>query len=117
MSRIGLWLALIAIVALALALRLWSLGCGLPEWYHPDEPWKARIVVRMAHGELEPEYFYHPSFMLYASATTLRVLHAFGAPLDEVNAAWAGRTMVAVLGTATVLLTFFAGRQAGGALT
>ena len=70
----------VLLVALAFALRLWNLRFGLPDWYHPDEPRKAGIVLRMARGDPDPGYFYHPSFMLYASALTLRQIDARGVP-------------------------------------
>jgi 4-amino-4-deoxy-L-arabinose transferase-like glycosyltransferase len=105
------------VVAVALALRLWNLSFGIPDWYHPDEPLKAPIVLQMAGGDLDPEYFYHPSFMLYASAATLRVMQASGAPHDQQTALRAGRLTVALLGTATVAVTFFLGRTLGGFMT
>jgi 4-amino-4-deoxy-L-arabinose transferase-like glycosyltransferase len=104
-----------AIVVLALALRLWNLQFGLPEWYHPDELLKARAIARIASGDLHPGSFYHPSFMLYASAMMLRLQHADGSGIDEQSAVRAGRLMVALLGTATVGLTFLAGARAYGA--
>jgi hypothetical protein len=107
---------LLGILAAALFLRLWNLDFGLPDWYHPDEPGKARAVARIAGGDLHPGSFYHPSFMLYASAAVLRLSHASDTPPDEQAAVRAGRLTVALLGTATVLLAFIAGRSAGGRL-
>lgn len=97
------------VVALALGLRLWNLHFGLPEWYHPDELLKARAVARIAAGDLHPGSFYHPSFMLYAAALTLRLQHPGGTGIDEQAAVRAGRLTVALLATATVGLTFVAG--------
>lgn len=105
---------LAAVLAVAFALRLWNLGFGLPAWYHPDEPIKAREVLRMAGGDLAPERFYHPTFLLYAGAVSLRIGHLFGLPLDEASAALAGRFNSALLGTFTVLLTFLLGRRLSG---
>jgi hypothetical protein len=103
-----------AIVALALALRLWHLHFGLPEWYHPDEVRKARAIARIAAGDLHPGSFYHPSFLLYASALTLRLQHPDGAGIDEQSAVRAGRLTVALLGTATVGMMIIAGGQLAG---
>jgi hypothetical protein len=107
-------LCVATIIALALALRLWNLHFGLPEWYHPDEPRKARAIARIATGDLHPDSFYHPSFMLYASALVLRVQHPSGVGIDAQSAARAGRLTVTLLGTATVGLTFVAGLLAYG---
>lgn len=103
-----------AILSLALVLRLWNLSFGLPEWYHPDEVLKARAIARIAAGDLHPGSFYHPSFILYASALTLRLRHPSGAGIDEQSAVRAGRLTVALLGTATVGLTLLAGARAYG---
>ena len=112
-------------LAAALSLRLWNLGFGLPDWYHPDEPLKAQAIVRIADGHLHPGNFYHPSFMLYAAALTLRLTDwvdsaESGRPADantdpaqstdrQLSAVLAGRATVALLGTATVGLSLFAG--------
>lgn len=106
--------ALTTIVALALALRLWNIDFGLPDWYHPDEPLKARIVADMAAGDLDPQYFYHPSFILYAAALAHRAWRSAGGEADERSAAVAGRTVVALLGAATVPLIYLLGRRLGG---
>jgi hypothetical protein len=103
-----------AILALALILRLSNLHFGLPQWYHPDEVRKARAIARIATGELHPGSFYHPSFLLYASALTLRLQHPDGSGIDEQRAVRAGRLTVALLGSATVGLLFVAGAQLAG---
>jgi len=107
--------ALAVVLAVALVLRLWNLSFGLPDWYHPDEPLKAREVSRMAGGDLHPSYLYHPTFMHYASAAVLRLQYAVGGvPLGEQEAVRVGRVVVAAMGTGTVLLTYVLGRVVGG---
>lgn len=112
-GRCAVSLSVLGILAAALFLRLWNLHFGLPDWYHPDEPGKARAVARIAGGDLHPGSFYHPSFMLYASAAMLRLTHPGDSRPDEQAAVRAGRLTVALFGTATVLLTFVAGRRLG----
>ncbi len=107
--------AVVVVLGIALALRLWNLSFGLPDWYHPDEPLKAQEVRNIAAGNLNPGYFYHPSFMLYAAAAALRLQHEVaGTAIEEQGAVRIGRVVVALLGTGTVLLTFLLGRVAGG---
>ena len=69
-TRLGNWargnVALLAIVALALAVRAWDLGAQLPAMYHPDEPTNLRLVERMvANGDLNPHFFNYPSLWFY----------------------------------------------------
>jgi 4-amino-4-deoxy-L-arabinose transferase-like glycosyltransferase len=60
-------LALLAITALAAALRLWAVGWGLPYVDHPDEPEVARAALRMVqHGDWNPRFYDYPSLYLYA---------------------------------------------------
>jgi 4-amino-4-deoxy-L-arabinose transferase-like glycosyltransferase len=98
----------------ALALRLWHIGFGLPSWYHPDEPIKADKALAIAGGDLNPHYFWHPSFMLYTTAAGLRIAEHWGAPADVEHAIRAGRVVNALLGTLTIPLTFLLGWRVGG---
>jgi len=43
----------VAIVAVALVLRLWGIGFGLPELFHPDEP--AYVLQALAVGRGLPD--------------------------------------------------------------
>jgi len=98
----------------ALTLRLWHIGFGLPAWYHPDEPIKADKALAIAAGDLDPHYFWHPSFMLYTTAAGLRIAEHWGAPADAAHAIRAGRIVNALLGTLTIPLTFWLGWRVGG---
>ncbi|MBI4517892.1 MAG: glycosyltransferase family 39 protein [Deltaproteobacteria bacterium] len=97
-----------------MALRLWHIGFGLPEWYHPDEPIKAQKALAIAAGDLNPHYFWHPSFMLYATAAAVRAGQSFGWAATPAQAVLAGRVLNAVLGALTVPLTCLLARAAGG---
>ncbi len=58
--------ALLLVFALALALRLWGIGWGLPYLYHPDEFQVVAPYLRMVKtGDLNPHWFIYPSLPLY----------------------------------------------------
>ncbi len=54
------WIALATLV-----LRLWGLAHGLPDAPHPDEPMIVRRALRFGGGDLNPHFFYYPSFSMY----------------------------------------------------
>jgi 4-amino-4-deoxy-L-arabinose transferase-like glycosyltransferase len=112
MRRTQARVAVAALTGIGLLLRLWNLRFGLPDWYHPDEPMKADIVVAMMRGEWHPQYFYHPSFMLYAAVVVRRFLSI--GENDAQAAVFAGRLTTALLGAATIPLTYVAGCLARG---
>jgi len=49
-------LVLVAILAVALALRLWGLAFGLPHRYHIDEPYGVIGTFKIATGDFAPRY-------------------------------------------------------------
>jgi len=114
MKRAATAALVLVLMSVALGLRLWHIGFGLPAWYHPDEPIKAEKVLAIAAGHLNPHYFWHPSFMLYTTAIGLRVAEHYGAPADAAHAVLAGRVVNALLGTLTILLTFLLGSRIAG---
>ena len=62
-SGIAFLLLLALIVALAAALRIWGLGWGLPQEFHPDEPLVVpRAIGAVTNGDWNPHYFLVPSF-------------------------------------------------------
>src|SRR5579859_2851679 len=65
-----LWIAaLLALFGLALILRLWAIGWGLPYVEHPDEPAVIDVVVRMLRGNNpDPHSFLYPSLSYYLLA-------------------------------------------------
>ncbi len=107
--------ALIALLALTLALRLWGIKQGLPYSYNTDE---AEHFVPRAIGffsqNLNPDYFNNPPAYTYLLHIVFELW--FGSP-DAVTRAYAenptsvfvlARVVAAVLGTASVLLTYLA---------
>ncbi len=67
-----LWL----ILALALGLRLWGIGWGLPYLYHPDEHGKVSTALHIFRdGDLNPHYFLKPGAYVYGNALAYAPLY------------------------------------------
>ena len=70
---------LIAILALAMLLRLWGMGFGLPQKVHPDEPLLAdRAVDALVTGNFNPAFFHWPSFMIYFLFFIYLIVYSIG---------------------------------------
>jgi len=118
--------AVLAITTGALALRLAGLGFGLPDHYHWDEPTLMNRVIRMGSGDLNPHYFSYPTLLMYVGLLLEGVYYVAGHVLGVFHSPDAfatayfenstpfyliGRLAVALLGTATVVLTYLVGRR------
>jgi len=131
--RVEKWL-LAGVALLALSLRIWGIGTGLPYLYHPDEAGKVRIAQRMLKtGDLNPHYFLKPGLFIYLNALayvpyylTGRLLGIFQQPNDvpypTVLAMGVGKTSMrttfllgrvlsACFGVGAVAMVYLAGRQ------
>jgi hypothetical protein len=75
-------LALPALVALALGLRVWGIDHGLP-WsvVQPDEENVVVRALRFGYGDLNPHWFLYPSLYLYATFALLGAYYAAGRAL------------------------------------
>ena len=112
-----------AIVVAAAALRLWNIDSGIPHNVGQDEPHIMERVVRMMKtGDFNPHFFDWPSLTFYLNLIVSIGTFLFGAMrgawshLDQITADQlylAGRQFTALVGTATVALTFAAGRRWG----
>jgi 4-amino-4-deoxy-L-arabinose transferase-like glycosyltransferase len=126
--------ALAAILLLAALLRLWHLDFGLPALNDPDEPVFVMTALDMLReGRLNPGWFGHPATLLfYLLALVTLAVGGMGAMLG----AWSGadgfvtavfadpgllvlpmRAAMAVLGVASVTMTFAIGRRVAGTRT
>jgi hypothetical protein len=118
---------LLLIFACALGLRLYGVSFGLPELYHPDEDDKVAAVLRMhTQGTLNPQYFLHPSLLLYltyASSMLLSVIAELipsGLGLGTLLADFeqrtylSGRLVSVFAGSSSVLVLFALARQIFG---
>jgi len=118
-----------ALFGLALVLRCWALGWGLPYVEHPDEPAVLEPAVRMVQaGDANPGKFVYPSLHYYMLAAVVRAHAAWGiarglyTSLADLPAqtylyttapelyVW-GRALTAVLGALTVPLLYLLGRR------
>jgi 4-amino-4-deoxy-L-arabinose transferase-like glycosyltransferase len=112
------------VLGVALVLRFWALGHGLPYSPSVDEPEIAeRALNMMRSGSLSPHPFYdYPTLYMYVQLVTYVARFLIGALNGEWNSVGAidsttfyvwGRAVTALFGTATVLLVFQAGMRWG----
>lgn len=116
LDRAGL--ALVAILAGALALRLWSIRHGLPFVFNPDEEQHfVPRAVEMVGGSLNPHYFDNPPAFTYLLHALYRIADAAGGAMvdsfagDPEPAFLTARVVVALIGTLVVGLVYWAGRH------
>jgi 4-amino-4-deoxy-L-arabinose transferase-like glycosyltransferase len=114
---------LAGVMAVALALRMWGLGHGLPITTGIDEPHiMGRVMRMMTTGDFNPHFYDYPGLYLYVQLVVACLRFLFGV----VNGAWSslaqapanefylwGRAVTAVLGTATVYLVYLIGTRWG----
>ena len=108
--------ALILITIGAGVLRFWALNFGLPAKFHPDETPKINAIMRMVgSGNLNPQYFLHPTLLIYLTYFLNTIFHYFGMEGDfAMTARLAGRTVSAIAGTLSIPLLFVVGRRLYG---
>lgn len=103
-----IWFAVGLITLAGLVLRFTGLDFGIPNFFHPDEGRKVKIVQHMiASGDLNPHYFRHPSFLLYATFL-LGKIHAllYDAVPELATLTYLGRSVSATLGALSIPILF-----------
>jgi 4-amino-4-deoxy-L-arabinose transferase-like glycosyltransferase len=107
----------------ALALRLWSIKHGLPFVYSTDEEQHfVPHAVQMIGGSLDPHYFENPPALTYLLFAVLKLRFHAGLPFgsggflhsfrhDPTAVFTTARVTVALLGTLSVGLIYWAGRR------
>jgi 4-amino-4-deoxy-L-arabinose transferase-like glycosyltransferase len=119
------WLGLVTILALAAGLRLWGIGAGAPSRMGVDEPVVLQTTLRILQsGNLNPHFFDYGGLTFYLHTAVSAAAFLGGASsgrYSSVQQLWIGdllvptRMMTALLGVATVLVVFCAGRRWGTA--
>jgi 4-amino-4-deoxy-L-arabinose transferase-like glycosyltransferase len=114
-------LALCGILAIAAVARLWLLTAGVPHAVGIDEPIVVDHALRILHtGDWNPHVFNYPSLVIYLHAAVAIVRFLWGAlsgqwaSLDGFDIAavyQAGRFVTAMIGVATVWLTYALGME------
>lgn len=110
----GILVLLVAIAVLGGgALRFYGLDFGLPGKYHPDETPKINAIMRMVGSEdLNPQYFLHPTLLIYLTYFVNTLFHLFGMDGQFADTArLAGRTVSAIAGTLSILWVYLIGRK------
>lgn len=105
---------LFVIVAIAAYFRFSGLSFGLPATYHPDEVAKFNAIMRMYEsGSLDPNYFLHPTLLLYATYTMNLLLHGVGVLTGSFGDTLilAGRSVSATAGVLSIVLTYMIGKR------
>ena len=117
-------LTLAIIVVAAAILRFWALGAGIPGSLGIDEPQiMTRSLLMMRTGSLDPHGFFdYPGLYLYVQMAVACARFLFGAIAGEWTSLseappeafylW-GRSVTALVGTATVFLVYRVGLRWG----
>jgi hypothetical protein len=122
------WIACLAVVLIAAALRFTGLSLDLPFIYHPDEPGSLVVVQNMLRGgTADPANFMYPSLFYYLHVPGQMVVQAIGGKLQGFTmqsmgngftpqpiAFLAGRATTACLGTGLVVCTMLLTREITG---
>jgi hypothetical protein len=106
------WLVWVAL-SIGAALRFYGISFGLPANFHPDEVPKVNAIMRMVDGKaLDPQYFLHPSLLLYLTYGMNHLLHLIGIEGSFRETAFlAGRLVSALAGLGSIVLTYQIGKR------
>ena len=125
-------LAIIAVIILAAALRIWGIGWGLPTAqhffsYHPDETivLLSAMKVNFFAGQFDPGFYNYGSLYIFLVSLSVLMSVGFGLinlPSGDIFSAigefaklyMAGRVVALALGIATVYLVYLLGKRAYG---
>jgi 4-amino-4-deoxy-L-arabinose transferase-like glycosyltransferase len=122
-GRTGARLLVLGVLAGALALRVWALSAGVPHALGSDEPAiVGRALGILNSGSWNTHAFDYPTLVIYFQAIVAIGCYLLGAArgawsslaeLDVAAVYTAGRLATALIGTATVWLTYRIGRDLG----
>jgi 4-amino-4-deoxy-L-arabinose transferase-like glycosyltransferase len=114
-------LVMLAVLAAALTLRVWALSAGVPYAVGSDEPAIVGRALRiLTSGSWNTHAFDYPTLVIYLHALVAILRYLWGAShgawssladLDVAAIYTSGRLVTALIGTATVWLTYRIGRD------
>lgn len=122
-------IAVLAVLLLAAAVRVWGLLHDLPFSYFGDELHFMRRSMAMGTGDLNPHWFHKPAFLMYVLAFFYGLYYGIGTLLGKFDSTaefgahflfepapflLIGRLVVAAFGVATVYLVYRIGRKVYG---
>lgn len=91
-------LGILAVLGVAIGVRLVGLGWGLPYTdLHPDEPLLLERAEHVHWGHLNPHFYIYPTFFIYQEALVLGASRALGATLPLGGAPTPGGELAAGL--------------------
>jgi hypothetical protein len=93
-------------------LRFGGINFGLPGRFHPDETPKVNAIERMkTNHNLNPQYFLHPSLLLYSAYGTSKVLTHLGLQNYQwrQHVTYSGRLVSATAGTLSLIVVYLIG--------
>jgi 4-amino-4-deoxy-L-arabinose transferase-like glycosyltransferase len=107
------WGTFIFIIVAAALFRFYGIEFGLPGRFHPDETPKFNAIERMvAFNQWNPQYFLHPSLLLYLSMFLEKIMGFIGVGWDfNSQVRLSGRIVSATAGTLSVGLLYLIGRR------
>ncbi len=107
------WVVPGLIVLAGAALRFYGIDFGLPDNFHPDEVPKVNAIMRMVdQNSWNPQYFLHPSLLLYCTYFMNCLLQFIGVEGTFRDTAFlAGRVVSALAGTLSIAMTFTIGQR------
>lgn len=127
MRKLRAAIPLAMILTLALGLRVWGIGWGMPYAFHPDEEnYLPGAVGMLIKGDLNPHYFHNPPLLTYTVLLELLLYLKVGQLLGFLQlAADLGHQLLvsptplyvlarmnsALLGTATVFATYLVAKR------
>ncbi|MBZ5589039.1 MAG: DUF2298 domain-containing protein [Acidobacteriia bacterium] len=113
-------IAALALLAVALAVRLYGLNFDQSHFFHPDERRIAEAVIHLSFRplQLDPHFFAYGSFPFYVTKLVTSVLSNVKPWLGTYDGAvLTGRALSAIWGTATVALLMLLARRLFGSRT
>lgn len=113
LSGIAAGVVVLIPVAIGAALRIYGIEFGLPWNFHPDEVPKVNAIMRMYdQNTWNPQYFLHPTLLLYCTYGMNVLLQTLGVEGSFRDTAFlAGRIVSATAGISSILLTWYIGRS------